>query len=85
MEHLTQKKLDVVCNRLWHAHGSLRGLGGLFTQGNRDTVFEDGELYGVGLLIKKIGEELEILEDILRCGHDSGADERNGSTSEKNN
>jgi len=78
MEHLNKKKLYKVCDRLWHAHGSLKGLGGLFTQGARDVVFDDGELYGIGLLLKKISEELEILEDVLRCGYDSGADERNG-------
>lgn len=81
MNHLDKDKLDKVCERLWHAHGSLLGLGGLFTQGTRDICFDDGEFYGIGLLIKTISQELEILEDILRCGIDSTANEGNGMPS----
>ncbi|MCB0368134.1 MAG: hypothetical protein KDD50_00645 [Bdellovibrionales bacterium] len=84
MNHLSKEKLEKVCERLWCAHGSLKGLGGLFTQGCRDICFDDGEFYGIGLLLKKMSEELEILEDILRCGKDSAANERNGLSSDGN-
>jgi|SaaInlStandDraft_7_1057024.scaffolds.fasta_scaffold149074_2 hypothetical protein len=50
---------------------------GLLSQGTRDVCFNDGELYGLGQLIKKIGDDLEVLEDILRSSQDSTASERN--------
>ncbi len=78
MDHLNKKLVFKICDRLWVANGSLKGLGGLFTQGTREMSFEDEEFYGVGQLLKSIGDELAILEDILRCGKDSTADKRNG-------
>ena len=35
-------------------------------------------MFGFGQLLKKLSEEISILEDILRCGEDSMADSRNG-------
>ena len=83
LDHLTSPKLEKVKERLWTASGSLKGLSGLFTQGHRDTSFDDGEIYGIGQLLKKISEEISILEDILNCGYDSMADERNGLNNDK--
>ena len=78
MEHLTKILIEKTCERLWTINGSLRGLGGLFTTGARDICFDGEEFYGVGQLLKKLGEELEAIEDLLRCGQDSMADRRNG-------
>lgn len=78
MEHLTKKLVDKTCERLWTINGSLKGLGGLFTTGARDICFDGEEFYGVGQLLRKLGEEVEAIEDLLRCGQDSMADKRNG-------
>mgnify|MGYP003683840749 CR=1 FL=1 len=78
MEHLSKKVLFKVCDRLDIAKGSLTGLSGLFTQDIRASCFENGELIGIGQLLNKIGEEIGILEDILRSGEDSTIAERNG-------
>ena len=78
MEHLTKKLVDKTCERLWTINGSLKGLGGLFTTGARDICFDGEEFYGVGQLLRKLGEEIEAIEDLLRCGQDSMADRRNG-------
>ncbi len=78
MEHLTKKLIDKTCERLWTINGSLKGLGGLFTTGARDICFDGEEFYGVGQLLRKLGEETEAIEDLLRCGQDSMADKRNG-------
>ena len=78
MEHLTTKFIDKMCERLWTVRGSLGGVGGLFTQGTKEVSFDDGEFYGIGLLLKKLGDELGAIEDLLRCGKDSMADRRNG-------
>ncbi len=78
MEHLTKKLIDKTCERLWRINGSLKGLGGLFTTGARDICFDGEEFYGVGQILRKLGEEIEAIEDLLRCGQDSMADKRNG-------
>ncbi|MDP7320877.1 MAG: hypothetical protein QF441_09730 [Bacteriovoracaceae bacterium] len=78
LNHLTPKKLDKAVFRLYMAHSSLMGVSGLFTQGTRDVCLQDEEYYGIGNLLKRIADELQILEDILRCGYDSTANERNG-------
>ncbi|MCB0369710.1 MAG: hypothetical protein KDD50_10845 [Bdellovibrionales bacterium] len=85
MDHLNKEKLEAICNRLWNVHGSLNGLGSLFTQGTRDVCLDDREFYGIGLILKNISGELAILEDILRTGRDSGAEERNGDSLNKPN
>ena len=41
-----------VCNRLWDVEGSLKGLGGLLTLETRDFCLEDGEVFGIGQLLK---------------------------------
>ncbi len=78
LNHLTPKKLDKVAYRLYMAESSLKGISGLFTQGTRDVCLEDDEYYGIGNLLRTVSDELQILGDILRCGYDSTADERNG-------
>jgi hypothetical protein len=83
MEHLSKKKLDKVCERIWQVHGSLKGLGGLFTQGTRDICFDDSEFFGIGQLLKTLGEELEVLEDVLMCGEDSTLKSRYGAEEER--
>lgn len=83
MDHLNQKVIDKVKERLWIICGSLRGLGSLFRQTNTSAVFETEELFGIGQLLEKLSEEVGILEDILNCGYDSTADERNGVDSEE--
>ena len=84
MEHLNEKILDKVKERLWIVSSSLTGLGGLFTQGSSDSCFDSEEISGIGRFLKKLSEELIILEDILNCGYDSGADMRNGVDQEEN-
>jgi hypothetical protein len=76
--HINKKVLFKVCDRIDDAKGSLMGMSGLLRQTSNDICFTNGELYGLGQLLKKISEELDVVEDILRCGEDSTADERNG-------
>jgi len=68
-----------VCERLYVLSSSLAGLGALFQQPNREIPLDSSEMNGVGNLLQKLGEEAQILEDLLRCGSDSTAQERNGT------
>ena len=68
MANLSDNEIDKACERIWYAHGSLRGLGSLFTQENTDIQMGHREFYGIGLLLKKISNELEDVEDFLRYG-----------------
>jgi len=83
IDHLNEKILDKIKERLWIVSSSLEGLGSLFTQVNSDPCFDSDELYGIGNLLKKLGEEVSILDDILSCGKDSTADLRNGVDKKK--
>jgi len=78
LNHLDDKILNMVVERLWDAQGSIRGLAALFMQGSNEVSLEGSDCYGIGQLLGKISEELGILEDILRCGEDSTANKRNG-------
>ena len=78
MQHVTKKLLYKSCDRIGSVNGSLKGLGGLFTVGASDICLDGDEFYGIGLLLEKLSEELSAIEDLLRCGRDSMADERNG-------
>jgi hypothetical protein len=81
--HLTDKILNKVTERVWRVGSSLQGLSGLFTQGTRDMCLDDGEFYGLGNLLKGLSIELSIIKDILNCGVDSTADERNAVDEEE--
>jgi hypothetical protein len=78
MEHLTEKLLFKNCDRISAIKGSLKGLSGLFMTSARDVSLDGDEFYGIGQLIVKLEEELASIEDILRCGQDLMASERNG-------
>lgn len=75
---MSKKQGDAICERLWIASGSLKGLAALFTQGTRDPCFDGDDLYGIGQLLGKIGEEFSVLEDLLRSGADSMASRCSG-------
>ena len=66
IDHLNEKVLDKVAQRLFVTRGSLTGLSGLFTQGINEVCLQGDQFYGVGQLLEKMSGELEILEDILR-------------------
>lgn len=72
-KHLTRKRFDNVCHRLFEIQSSLNGLGSLFEFQSKEVCFSPSELFGMGQLIKQLGHELAIQEDILRCGYDSQA------------
>jgi len=78
MEHLTKKTVYKVCDRLWEANGSLKGIASLFSLTNNEVYFEKEEFIGISYMLNKIGEELGILEDILRSGKDNSANARYG-------
>lgn len=44
---------------------------------------DDSEFFGVGLLLKSLGEELEVIEDVLRSGEDSTVKTRYGADEEE--
>lgn len=72
-KHLTKERFDEVCNRLWKVHSALNGAGSLFEYQSREAFYDQDELFGMGQIFKQLSKELEILEDILRCGYDSRA------------
>lgn len=78
LDHLTPKKLSKILYRLHLIETSLRGVGALFTQGTQNICLEDDEFYGIGAFLQSTSHELQILGDLLQCGYDSTADERNG-------
>ena len=53
-EHLNSKLIEKVCERLWIAQSSLKGVGSLFSQDFRAICFDSDELYGIGQLLKKL-------------------------------
>ena len=83
MRHLENQKLvNKICERIWTASGSLRGIGSLFLQDHKEICLDSDEFYGIGQLLKTISEELSILEDLIRSGDDSMASVRNGLDNE---
>ena len=46
--HLNKKLIEKVGKRLWNVQGALKGLNGLFTQGNREVCFEGDIFFGIG-------------------------------------
>ena len=49
------------------------GMAALLQGQGRDACPDADDFFGMGQAIKGISKELSILEDILRCGHDSMA------------
>lgn len=79
MNHLNERILGKVKERLWNVSSSLNGIGKLFQKEENFSICMDAdESFGIGTYLKKQAEELSILEDILNCGYDSMADKRNG-------
>lgn len=78
MEHLTKKLVLKNCENIWAVASSLRGLSGLFNSGARDICFDDEELFGIGQLLRKLGDDLQVIEDVLKCGEDSMVEQRHG-------
>ena len=72
-KHLTKEKFDNVCYRLFEIQNELNGLGALFEAHSTESCMSPDELFGVGRLIKHVGRELSIQEEILREGYDSQA------------
>lgn len=68
-----------VCERLYILSSSLIGIGALFQQPNREIPLESPEINGIENLLQKLGEEAQILEDLLQSGSDSTAVDRNGT------
>jgi hypothetical protein len=77
INHLNKEALEDIAEKMWIAHGSLKGLAALFTQGSKNSCFESKELYGIGQLLKKISEDLEKLEDRLRSGDGASSINKN--------
>ena len=75
IKHLTKKKVEHVTNELWEIESSLKGLGSLFQYRDDEggIHLDTGEFFGIGHLLKGIAKRVSVLEDILRCGHDSMA------------
>lgn len=71
IEHLTPKKVEKVTCRLWKVSSSLNGLGSLFRFQSRESCIDQDEYAGIGHLLQELSEEINRLEDILRCGYDS--------------
>lgn len=79
MNHLNERILNKVKERLWEVNSSLKGIASLFQKESGYSVcIEADEFFGIGTFLKKQAEELSILEDILNCGYDSMANKRNG-------
>ncbi len=78
IEHLNDKIISSVADRVYTTSSSLKGLASILTQTSRETCLKQSEFCGIGHLMEKMGEELEVLEDILRCGKDSTVNERYG-------
>ena len=74
-DHLTEKKMEHVTNRLWEIESSLQGLARLFQykEDRGGVEFDTEEFFGIGQLLKVLGREISIQEDILKCGYDSTA------------
>ena len=77
MDHLTKELIIETCERISVINGSLHGLGSLLVQPVQEAIFDDGDLGGLGKLLKKLAEELGILEDLLRCGNSAIGDQIN--------
>lgn len=75
LDHLDPEKLRQCCIRLWKISGGLNGLGALLKSQTQETCYEDGELFGIGQILKSFSYEISVIEDILQCGYDSRSSE----------
>jgi len=73
LAHLTGEKVEALCIQLWAIRGSLKGMGALLEQQCHDPCYEGDEMFGLGQLCKLLSDQLDRIEDILRCGYDSRA------------
>ena len=73
IKHITRKRFDNACYRLFEIHSGLDGLGSLFESQSSDAHFNPEELFGVGQLLKLLARELSTQEGILRDGYDRRA------------
>lgn len=76
LEHLTEEKLEYICKRLWQVRYAILGMGAMFEYQGTEACYSQDELFGIGQALKLSSRELEVLEDILRCGYDSTAIEK---------
>jgi len=67
MDRLNEKVLGQVRERLEVVSRSLEGIAALFTQCMRDPCFEGDEIYGIGVVLRKLAGEMKELEGILDC------------------
>lgn len=75
MDHLDKELISETCERIWSVQGSLKGLGGLCMRPGQSASFEDEDLYGLGQLLKKLAEDLGVIEDLIRSGQSEIGDE----------
>lgn len=71
LNHLDKNKIENICLQLWEIRGALKGIGGLLEQQVSNPCYLQGELSGLGQLLKKFSDDISKVEDILRCGEDS--------------
>ncbi|MCY4644258.1 MAG: hypothetical protein OXB88_06525 [Bacteriovoracales bacterium] len=68
------KDFDRLKDRLFGVSSSLEGLAGLFQHTKREMPLEDGELFGIGAVLRTLAKELSAVEDAL-CDHVPGEKE----------
>lgn len=61
-----KKELSCICNKISNHGLSLIGLAGLFQKSTDQIPFDEQELYGIGELLRTIGEDIQELEDQAR-------------------
>ena len=81
-EHLTKEKMEYVEQGLWEVESALNGLGAIFRSGKNELLPDEDEWFGIGQILKIFAHRISLLDDILRCGHDSMAITKN-STEDK--
>ena len=63
---LNKEKSEEVCRQLWDLKDSLIGISGLITQGaSQSPCYSNDEIYGLGILVKKMSEDVFRIEQIL--------------------
>ena len=72
-DHLTKEKMEYVEQGLWEVESALNGLGAVFRSGKNELLPDEDEWFGIGQILKIFSHRISILDDILRCGHDSTA------------
>ena len=72
-KHLSKNKFNHVRQNLLQIENGLSGLGALFEDQGATWALSQNELFGIGQIIKLMGHQLSIQNDILDCGYDSKA------------